>query len=569
MKKSPSSKAATGRKTTAQGKEPRTAALGSPPPQNPKAPTGRQTIAQGKESRDAALGPPPSQNPSPEGARQMPVGWTNAVIEDCLLAYDSGRKIRQGWSPQCEGHPAESHDDWGVLKTSAIQDGLYVDSANKQLPKKLEPRAHLEVDVGDILITCAGPRARCGVACLVHKTRPKLLISGKMYQLRADPEIIDRGLLELYLREPRTQKRIDEMKTGISDSGLNLTHSRFATLEVPLPPLNEQKRIVAKIEELFSELDAGEESLRRARRQLGVYRQSLLKQAFEGKLTGHWRKQNPHLLEAPDLFLKHIQGERQARYSEEFKEWEAAVRSGSKPKKPKDFDPLDAEALSSLRRLPVGWAWIRFGDLLVISSGNGLTAHQMKEGPYPVYGGNGVSGRHDAFMFVEPRMVIGRVGAKCGITHITAPKSWVTDNALVCEFQIESISMEFMRLLLNHLDLNKLSVSTAQPVVSGSKLNPLPLPLCPLPEQQEIVRLLDEQFTVIEQNEREIDAALKRSAALRQSILKKAFTGQLVPQNPTDEPASALLERIRKEREEVMAKPPKKKAAPKRNTSHG
>lgn len=193
--------------------------------------------------------------------------------------------------------------------------------------------------------------------------------------------------------------------------------------------------------------------------------------------------------------------------------------------------------------------WVRFGNLLAISSGNGLTAHQMKEGPYPVYGGNGVSGYHDAFMFVEPQMVIGRVGAKCGITHITAPKSWVTDNALVCEFQIESISMEFMRLLLNHLDLNKLSVSTAQPVVSGSKLNPRPVPLCSLPEQHEIVRLLDEQFTVIEQNEREIDAALKRSAALRQSILKKAFTGQLVPQDPTDEPASALLARIRKERE--------------------
>ncbi len=77
----------------------------------------------------------------------------------------------------------------------------------------------------------------------------------------------------------------------------------------------------------------------------------------------------------------------------------------------------------------------------------------------------------------------------------------------------------------------------------------LPTSLPSLPEQQEIVRLLDEQFTVIEQNEREIDAALKRSAALRQSILKKAFTGQLVPQDPADEPASKLLERIRAERE--------------------
>lgn len=83
------------------------------------------------------------------------------------------------------------------------------------------------------------------------------------------------------------------------------------------------------------------------------------------------------------------------------------------------------------------------------------------------------------------------------------------------------------------------------------------------PEHQEIVRLLDEQFEVIDQNEREIDAALKRSEALRQPILKKAFTGHLVPQQATDEPAAVLLERIRSERE-LADKTPKKKTARKR-----
>ncbi len=492
----------------------------------------------------------------------LPHLWTQVPIEDCLLAYPNGRRIRQGWSPQCENHPAETLDDWGVLKTSAIQDGEYVETANKHIPSKLKPRTQLEVETGDILITCAGPRSRCGVTCLVRKTRPKLLISGKMYQLRADPEIIDRHLLELFLREPGTKHKIDEMKTGISDSGLNLTHGRFSMLEVPLPPHNEQKRIVAKIEELFSELDAGEESLRRARRLLGVYRQSLLKQAFEGKLTAPWRKQNPQLLESPDQLLKRIQEERQARYEEELKELAVPDKSRRRPPKPKEFEFITREEAESLSNLPYGWSWVRFGNVLAIRSGEGLIASQMNGGQFSVYGGNGVSGFHDSYMFEDPKLVIGRVGAKCGITHITAPKSWVTDNALICESLIKSADLVFMKLLLNHLDLNKLSVSTAQPVVSGSKLNPLPLPLCTLPEQQEIVRLLDEQFTAIEQNEREIDAALKRSAALRQSILKKAFSGQLVPHDPTDEPASQLLERICAERE-TAAKAPKKKAAKK------
>jgi len=88
--------------------------------------------------------------------------------------------------------------------------------------------------------------------------------------------------------------------------------------------------------------------------------------------------------------------------------------------------------------------------------------------------------------------------------------------------------------------------------INGAKLVGYPFPYCSIPEQQEIVRLLDEQFEAIERNEREIDAALKRSEALRQAILKKAFTGQLVPQDPADEPASALLARLR---QKVVAYP--------------
>jgi type I restriction enzyme S subunit len=89
----------------------------------------------------------------------------------------------------------------------------------------------------------------------------------------------------------------------------------------------------------------------------------------------------------------------------------------------------------------------------------------------------------------------------------------------------------------------------------------LALPIPPLPEQQEIVRVLDEQFEAIERNERELDAALQRSEALRQAILKKAFTGRLVPQSPADEPATQFLARLRAERESTPSSPTRRCAS--------
>ena len=192
----------------------------------------------------------------------LPKNWAITGIEETLLPFENGQTLRQGWSPQCERFPAQTEKDWGVLKTTAIQDGEFQPEHNKQLPPALEPDPILEIEVGDLLLTCAGPRVRCGVICLVRKTRSRLMISGKMYRFRTEPKITLATYLEAFLRSHDTKKRIDEMKTGISDSGLNLTLARFKTLQVPIPPLAEQRRIVAKIEELFSELDKGIENLK-------------------------------------------------------------------------------------------------------------------------------------------------------------------------------------------------------------------------------------------------------------------------------------------------------------------
>ncbi|MEP6879305.1 MAG: restriction endonuclease subunit S, partial [Nitrosospira sp.] len=109
--------------------------------------------------------------------------------------------------------------------------------------------------------------------------------------------------------------------TSLTNNGYARHYQHLAKSIIPLPPANEQNRIVAKIEELFSELDKGIESLKTAQAQLKVYRQALLKHAFEGKLTAKWREENKDKLETADALLKRIQAEREQRYRQQLAEW--------------------------------------------------------------------------------------------------------------------------------------------------------------------------------------------------------------------------------------------------------
>ena len=163
--------------------------------------------------------------------------WVQVNIESVFKKLDNGKEINQGWSPQCKNYPSSSEDIWGVLKTTAIQKNEFWDHENKELPKDKEARAHLEVKAGDIILTCAGPRNRCGVACTVIKTRPKLLLSGKMYRFRPDERVMTTEFLTFFLQTQESWSEIDKMKTGTSDSGLNLTQGRFRKLPIKIAPL--------------------------------------------------------------------------------------------------------------------------------------------------------------------------------------------------------------------------------------------------------------------------------------------------------------------------------------------
>jgi type I restriction enzyme, S subunit len=192
-------------------------------------------------------------------------------------------ELNQGWSPKCENYPSKDYQKWGVIKTTAIQHMDFLEEENKQLPDSLEPREKHELKAGDILITRAGPRIRVGVCCLIKKVRPRLLLCDKAYRFRANIERVIPEYLVLALNTPDILGEINAMKTGISESGVNLTQNGFSTIKLSIPPIEEQKEIVRVVGNLLNKEQKAIEHCNVAEK-IDSLRQSILHKAFRGEL---------------------------------------------------------------------------------------------------------------------------------------------------------------------------------------------------------------------------------------------------------------------------------------------
>lgn len=359
------------------------------------------------------------------------------------------------------------------------------------------------------------------------------------------------------------------------------------------PPANEQRRIVARIEALFDEIDHGVENLKKAKATLGLYRQSLLKAAFEGRLTADWRAQNPDKLEDPEILLARIQKEREARYQSALDDWQKALadwrtsgekgKKPAKPRAPSDVEKIKQHEIVELESLPDTWSWIRLGDLFWQSSKNGVYK------PASDYG-TGVSiiriddfydGRlvrtagfkrlrlndeeQQQYQVAPGELLINRVNSldylgKCAETPDFDEVVVYESNIMKCHPISERSSTGWIARYLSGQRGRDRIRKHAKHAVNQASINQTdvaltPIPVCSPEEQAEITRVLDERLSAADALEAEIDAGLTRAEALRQSILKQAFSGKLVPQDPNDEPASVLLERIKAEK----AKAPKAK----------
>ena len=204
--------------------------------------------------------------------------------------------------------------------------------------------------------------------------------------------------------------------------------------------------------------------------------------------------------------------------------------------------------------VPEGWAWARLQYIISLSSGKTIKVRQLTdEGDFPVYGGNGINGMY-SYYNVEPKtIVIGRVGYYCGSVYKTISKAWVTDNALIATIKEPNIfDIDFLVSTLTYLNLGTTSVSTAQPVVSGKGILPLIVPIPPKKEQNRILRQIKKIAPLLDAIENSQKETLSLIANTKSKILDLAIRGKLVPQDPNDEPASVLLERMRAEKEELI-----------------
>jgi type I restriction enzyme, S subunit len=190
--------------------------------------------------------------------------------------------LDQGWSPKCEREPASNQQDWAIIKTTAIQPIHFNDAENKKLPMTLTPRPEIVIEANDVLITRAGPRSRVAIACVVKQTRPRLMLCDQAYRLRVKPAVADPTFLALMLNAPQILEMLERMKTGISDSGLNLTQAKFLDLAMPKFALAEQQKIVRRIEIAFTWIDrlASE-----ARKLIDHLHQAVLAKAFRSELV--------------------------------------------------------------------------------------------------------------------------------------------------------------------------------------------------------------------------------------------------------------------------------------------
>jgi type I restriction enzyme S subunit len=422
-----------------------------------------------------------------------------------------------------------------ILRANNIQNGLVFEDL-VYVPKKCVSEIQL-LRFGDIIIAASsGSRHIVGKAAQL-KTDWSGSFGTFCFGLRPKPEVHS-GYLSWFLQTSEYRHQVSELSAGVNINNLRAAH--VEEIPIPLPPLPEQRRIVAEIEKQFSRLEEGVSALKRVQANLKRYRAAVLKAACEGRLVETeaelYRKcktKNSKLgFESGEQLLKHILDERR-------KTW----KGRGQYKEPAMLDP------ANWPKLPEGWTWASIGSCFHVSVG---ATPSRKEASY--WGGEfpWVSSGEVRFRpIVDTRESITREGLENSSTQLN-PKGSVllgmigegktrgqtavlkidacnNQNCAAIRVSETPVPPEFVYYWLwsQYDNTRRTSSGNNQPALNKQRVESMVVPIPPLAEQKRIVEEVERRLSVVDELESLVTTNLQRASRLRQSILQKAFEGEL------------------------------------------
>ncbi|WP_127845311.1 restriction endonuclease subunit S [Psychroflexus aestuariivivens] len=470
-------------------------------------------------------------------------------------------------------------DEIPFIKPPQIENNTIITSL-EYLSLKGKEKARI-LPINSVLVTCIGNLGRVGLNKKevafnqqINAIKPVSGIEAKFTFYQAQ---------SIYFRN-----QLEKLSTSTTVSLVNKTS--FNSIRFKIAPLTIQKAIVKKIEALFSDLDQGIADLKKAQEQLKIYRQAVLKKAFEGELTKEWREKQTNLPSADEL-LEQIKVERQKYYEEQIEDWKKALKNwekivdeGKKPAKPqkiKQFNGISEDDYCKLPKLPSSWDWEKFGNVcLKIMDGTHFSPKNIENGDFKYITAKNIKeGRIDlknlSYVTKEDHLAIY---ARCDVKK--GDILYIKDGATTGRAAINNFDEEFSLLssvgvfrtshnlilpkFLEHylnaqITRNRMLSNIAGVAITRLtlvKLNNSVFIICSPEEQHQIVKEIESRLSVCDAVEQNISESLEKAKALRQSILKKAFEGKLLSEEeiaqckaqPDYEPASVLLEKIKKEK---------------------
>lgn len=505
---------------------------------------------------------------------ELPNGWIEVNLDDLLIRMSNGASVTQ--YKDNVGLPISRIETiWN--ETIDFDRVRYIQESD---PKFIEK---YRLKKGDILFSHINSDIHLGKTA-IYKPIDQVLIHGINLLLLRPYEGLSSDFLNYQFKYKRYQGEfIAAAQRAVNQSSIN--QRKLKAFNFSLPPLPEQYRIVEKIETLFSELDSGIANMKIAQAQLKQYRQSVLKSAFEGRLTEAWRKEHANKLESAESLLERIKDERKAAYEKKLEAWEGSVKmwevngkEGKKPAKPKklkEITKVTDNELLEMSLIPTNWNFVRMGHLIeepkygtskkcdydtkgigvlrIPNIADGvINTDDLKYALFSEDELNTYDLRAGDLLTIRSNGSVGLVG-KTAIVNKTNEK-YLYAGYLIRLRPYETVDSKYLHYVLSSQLLRKQIEQKAKSTsgvnnINSVELGSLVIPVTAIEEQHQIVNEIESRLSEADVMEKAIDENLKKAEHLRQSILKKAFEGKLVPQDENDEPVSKLLERIKKEKE--------------------